>query len=215
MRHAPSAERNREPIADALARFPPFSGTDASTCLEIASGTGQHAAFFASRFKHMTIQPTEYSGGSAGPESSAYGSLEPVMQSIRAHSAGLLNVRPPIELDAAAPIWPVEPEKFGAILACNVCHISPYCVTEGLLAGSARVLCPGGGLFLYGPFKVDGQHTAPSNEAFDERLKGQNAEWGVRDSTTLAELAANHGMMLRERVEMPSNNFLLFFELVA
>ena len=219
MRNAPSAERNREPIAQVLARHAPFAlpPERMASCLEIASGTGQHVAFFASRFGHVTFQPTEFSGGSAGPEAPAYGSLSPVFDSILAHSGGMANVLPPCELDAAAAEWTVEDAdvRWDAVYACNVCHISPYSVSEGLFAGAGRVLAPDGALFIYGPFMVDGQHTAPSNEAFDQRLRAQNPTWGVRDTATLAELAKSHGLIMEAREEMPANNFVLVFRKAA
>jgi len=216
MRTAPSADRNKEPIAQVLAKYAPFSLSECKSCLEIASGTGQHVAFFAARFSHVTFQPTEYAGGSAGPESPAYGSLKPVFDSIVAHSGGMANVLPPCELDAAATEWTVENmqppgTRWDAVYACNVCHISPFSVSEGLFAGAGRLLAPDGALFIYGPFMVEGQHTAPSNEAFDQRLREQNPSWGVRDTATLAELAANHGMTMEAREEMPANNFVLVF----
>ena len=215
MRCAPSADRNKEPIRNLLNRYPPFSDPGArASCIEIASGTGQHVGFFARAYPHVVFQPTEYGGGSAGPEEPAYGQLEPVFASIIAHTGGLQNVKAPIELDAGAATWPADVEadaqKWDAVYACNICHISPYQVTEGLLAGAGRVLKPASGhLFIYGPFMVDGQHTAPSNEAFDQRLRGQNAQWGVRDATQLAQLATRFGLELVAREEMPANNFVL------
>ena len=216
MRSAPSAERNKGPISDVLAKHAPFaSAAERVCCLEIASGTGQHVAHFATRFPHVTFQPTEYAGGSAGPEEPAYGSLSPIFSSIVAHSGGMANVLPPCELDAAAASWSVETTSPGvqwdAVYACNICHISPYDVSEGLFAGAGRLLRPNGALFIYGPFMVDGQHTAPSNEAFDQRLRSQNAAWGVRDATVLASLAASHGLAMEAREEMPANNFILVF----
>ena len=137
--------------------------------------------------------------------------------SIVAHAGGLPNVLRPLELDAAAATWPVEgpeqPGSWDAVVACNVCHISPFPVTEGLLGGAGRVLVKGSGmLFIYGPFMVDGKHTAPSNEAFDARLRSQNPAWGVRDATELVTLAKAHGLELVAREEMPANNFILCFE---
>jgi len=212
---APSADRNKEPIREVLAAHAPFS-TPATVgkVLEIASGTGQHLSYFAKAFPHLTFQPTEYGGGSAGPESAAYGDLDPVFASVQAHveHAGVTNVRDGVELDASQAAWPVEPELFDAVYACNITHISPFCVTEGLLAGAARVLSPGGGLFVYGPFMIDNKQTAPSNVAFDERLRSQNEAWGIRCSDALADLAAkSHGLKLVDRVAMPANNFVLVF----
>ena len=119
-----------------------------------------------------------------------------------------------MELDAGAAAWPAEVEatEFRAVLCVNVCHIAPHAVTEGLFAGARRVLAPSGGLFIYGPFMVDGAHSAPSNADFDARLRGNNLHWGVRDSTALVSIAATHGLTLVERVAMPANNFLLFFK---
>ena len=99
-----------------------------------------------------------------------------------------------------------------AVVACNITHISPFAVTEGLFAGAGRYLKVGGGLFIYGPFMVDSEHTAPSNVAFDERLRAQNAEWGVRDTGRLSELAASVGMAMEGApIEMPANNLMLVF----
>jgi len=136
-----------------------------------------------------------------------------VFASIEAWCTELPNVKKPLELDAGAAVWPSELEarRFGAVYLCNVCHISPYSVTEGIFAGAGRVLAPSGGLFVYGPFMIDGQHTAPSNAEFDERLRSQRPEWGVRDAAELVALAAKHGLAFRERVEMPANNFVLCF----
>ena len=213
MRTAPSAERNKGPIADVLAKHPPFSTlARLDRCLELASGTGQHVAHFASLFPHVTFQPTEYDGGSAGPEAPAYGDLKPVFASIAAHCVGLGNVEPGIGLDAAAATWGAAEEKrYGAIIACNVLHISPYVVSEGLFDGARRVLQPGGTLFVYGPFQVDGVHTSESNAAFDERLRSQNAAWGVRNTADLQQLAETAGLELIERAQMPANNLCLVF----
>ena len=262
-RTAPSADRNKEPIAACLARHPPFLGAAPALCLEVASGTGQHAAHLATTFPHVVFQPTEYAGGSAGPEAPAYGELGPVFDSITAWCDGLDNVRPPLPLDASEPTWTeaVEASSYDAIIASNVLHISPYAVSQGLFAGAGRLLRPGGGLFVYGPFRrgahwlppalacsctrapvrapyiccahthvrrarcvavqptacatslrVDGAHTASSNEAFDARLKAMNADWGVRDSTELARLASSYGLTLMERAALPANNCVLCFK---
>lgn len=216
MQCAPSAERNKEPIAQVLAKHTPFSDpATPATCLEIASGTGQHAAHLATRFPHVVWQPTEFVGGSAGPEAPAYGDLAPVFASIVAYCGGMKNVREPLALDASQPSWPepVETATFDAIFVCNVLHISPFDVTEGLLAGAARLLAPGTGtLAVYGPFMVDGKHTSESNDAFSQRLQSQNSAWGVRDSTAIAELAASKfGLEMIAREAMPANNFVLVF----
>jgi hypothetical protein len=113
-------------------------------------------------------------------------------------------VLPPLALDAAASSWPVT--QADVIVAINMIHISPWAAAEGLMAGAERLLPAGGVLFLYGPFREHGRHTAPSNAAFDESLRARNREWGVRDLDEVAVLASRHGLALEERVAMPANN---------
>jgi len=139
------------------------------------------------------------------------------MLSITAYTAGLANVRQPIELDASLPAvqWPCMPSSYDSIFCANVAHIAPFAVTKGILAGAGHVLKPNGVLFMYGPFKVDGQHTAVSNEAFDLQLREQNPAWGVRDATEIGHIAIEHGLKLHERCSMPSNNFILMFSKIA
>eukprot|EP00756_Hemistasia_phaeocysticola_P026416 Hpha_TRINITY_DN16059_c3_g9::TRINITY_DN16059_c3_g9_i2::g.117237::m.117237 len=216
MRHAPAADRNKQPIGEVLTRYPPFGTSIASACLEVASGTGQHLAHFAGRFPHVTFQPTEYAGGTQ-PDIQRHredSSLEPVFASIVGYTKGMANVRPPLELDASAVVWPdgVATCEYDAVYAANVCHIAPYPVTEGLLAGAARVLKRNGRshLFIYGPFMVDGQ-MVESNHAFDARLRAQDPTWGVREANDLAALAASHGLELIAKEEMPANNLILVF----
>jgi SAM-dependent methyltransferase len=213
IRSNPSAERNKGPIGEFFSTRTPFSSSTPGAALEIGSGTGQHAAEFAARFPHVKWQPTEYCGGSNGPEEPAHGTTGPVFDCIKAWTAQLSNVEAPLELDAAAETWPaaVESSRYDAIFACNVAHISPFAVTTGLLRGASRLLAPDGRLFLYGPFMVDGKHTAPSNQEFDARLRAQNPAWGVRDCGQLAELARTLGLRLEERAEMPANNFVVAF----
>ena len=135
--------------------------------LEIASGTGEHAVHFAAALPGLTWHPTDRDPAA--------------LHSIAAWRAStpLPNCSPPIELDVTSPAWPVE--RADAVLCCNMIHISPWRSTEGLIEGAGRVLSPGGVLFLYGPYKESGRHTAPSNEAFDADLRVRNPEWGVRD----------------------------------
>ena len=125
--------------------------------------------------------------------------------------AGLANLHAPLRIDLLDANWDAACpfDRLVAIVAINVVHISPWRVSENLFAGAARRLGPDGRLFVYGPFKVDGAHTAPSNEAFDATLRAQNAEWGVRDMRDLAALAAAHGLRITETVPMPANNFTL------
>ena len=124
-------------------------------------------------------------------------------------ASGLPNLLPPLRLDATAPNWPVE--QADAVVAINMVHISPWRATQGLIAGAGRVLPPGGVLYLYGAYKENGAHTAPSNEAFDQDLRRRNPEWGVRDLDELTELARTQGLDLAERIAMPANNLSLVF----
>jgi SAM-dependent methyltransferase len=190
---APAVVRNREPILAVLQRVLPERGT----VLEIASGSGEHAVFFAGALPGLTWQPTDRDPAA--------------LRSIAAHraAAGLPNLLPPIELDAATPSWPVA--AVDAIVAINIVHIAPWEATEGLIAGAARVLAPEGVLYLYGPYRENGVHTAPSNAVFDESLRARNPAWGVRDVGEVAALARLQGLDLVERVPMPANNLSLVF----
>jgi SAM-dependent methyltransferase len=193
---APAVARNREPILAVLRRVLPERGL----VLEIASGSGEHAFYFAAALPRLTWQPTD-------PDPEA-------RESIAAYRAAmeLPNVLPPLALDAAASRWPVtQADAIIAILAINMIHIAPWAAAEGLIAGAERLLPEGGVLFLYGPFREHGQHTAPSNAGFDESLRARNREWGVRDLDEVTALAGRHGLALEERVAMPANNLSVVF----
>jgi hypothetical protein len=190
-RHAPATARNRDAILAVLRDALPQRGT----VLEIAAGTGEHAAFFAAAFPHLIWQPTD-------PNDEA-------RSSIAAHAtlARLNNLRPPLALDTAAPEWPVTTAD--AILCINMIHIAPWSAAEGLMAGAGRLKPEV--LFLYGPFRENGTHTAPSNEAFDGWLKAQDPAYGVRDLEDVTALAARNGFALERRIGMPANNLSLVF----
>jgi len=185
-RHAPATMRNREAITDVLETVLPATGT----VLEVASGSGEHCAYFAGRFPKLDWQPSD-------PDPTA-------RASIAAWCRGLTNTRPPLDLDAATPEWPPLPGPAAAILCINMVHISPWEATLGLLAGAARILQPGAPLFLYGPYRRAGHPTAPSNEAFDASLKSRNPHWGLRNLEDV--VAAATGFALDRVVEMPANN---------
>lgn len=193
--HAPAALRNREPIAEVLARELPASGS----VLEIASGTGEHAVFFAGAFPALQWQPSD-------PSEEALASIA----AYREDYSGT-NLAAPLRLDAADPDrWPVS--EAAAILCINMVHISPWEATLGLLRGAARLLGTSGGpLILYGPFIEQGVETAPSNLAFDESLKARDGRWGLREAEALDALAAAHGMTRTARHAMPANNIMLVF----
>jgi hypothetical protein len=134
----------------------------------------------------------------------------------RVHS-GLGNVRPPQRIDLSDPAWCLaqhegsNPGPLLAVFCANVIHIAPWRVAEGLFAGAGRHLRADGWLFLYGPFKRDGAHTAVSNAVFDTSLRANNPEWGVRDIAELEKLAEGAGLQLVEIAEMPANNLTLVF----
>ena len=190
---APAVARNRDPILAVLRRVLPAHGT----VLEIASGTGEHAVHFAAALPEITWQPTDR-------DADALRSIAAYRTAVR-----LPNLLAPLELDAVSAHWPVA--RAEAIVSINMIHIAPWTAAEGLMAGAARVLAPGGLLYLYGPFKENGRHTAPSNAAFDASLKARDPQWGVRDVAEVSDLAGRHGFVLVERVAMPANNLSLVF----
>jgi SAM-dependent methyltransferase len=193
--YAPATARNRAPILDVLRRHLPPRGL----ILEVASGSGEHVAHFAHAFPDLLFQPSD-------PDPDARASID----AWRADLA-LANVRPAMALDAAAEVWPIDAAD--AVLCINMIHIAPWAAVEGLMRGAARVLPPGGVLYLYGPYKRGGRHTAPSNEAFDRSLRLQNPDWGVRDLEAVADLAAAHGFSSPAIDQMPANNLSLVFRL--
>jgi hypothetical protein len=165
--------------------------------LEVASGTGEHACFFASRFPQITWQPTD-------PDPAARASID----AWRAEQ-GVGNVRPALELDATWPRWPVD--EADAIVNINMIHIAPFEACEGLFEGAARLLPASAPVVLYGPFRFGGEHTAPSNERFDASLKARDPRFGVRDRAEVQHVAQTWGFRLEEEVAMPANNYTLVF----
>jgi SAM-dependent methyltransferase len=195
---APAAERNKEPILEVLRRVLPAKGL----VLEIASGTGQHVVHFARALPNLTWQPSD-------PDAGARASISAWIA-----ESHLPNVHQPLELDVCREAWPVA--ACNAIVCINMIHISPWAATEALLDGARRLLLPGGVVYLYGPYRRHGQHTAPSNAAFDHTapsnaafdatLRSQDARWGVRDLEQVAEAATARGFDVMETVAMPANN---------
>jgi SAM-dependent methyltransferase len=188
-----SVARNREPILAVLERVLPAAGV----VLEIASGTGEHAVHFAAHLPEVTWQPSD-----PDPEMG-----ESVAAWVAA--AGLDNIRPPLIIDATAADLPVAAAD--AVICINMVHIAPWAAAEGLFAGAGRVLAAGGILYMYGPYRVAGAHTAPSNAAFDADLRRRNPAWGVRDLNDITALAVRHGLVLAEIVDMPANNKSVIF----
>ncbi len=196
-RQSPSSARNKDPILAALRPRLPSAGL----VLEIAAGAGEHAVHLAGALPHLSWRPTD-------PDPEALASIE----AWRDHAA-VPNLLAPLRLDAADPdAWPVEAAH--ALVNINMIHISPWAATVGLMAGAGRLLPPGGGLFLYGPYLEDELETAPSNLAFDTSLKSRDPAWGLRRREDVTALAAGHGLTLAERLAMPANNLILVFRKV-
>jgi len=191
-RSAPAALRNREPIAEVLEDWLPDSGL----VLEVASGTGEHASYFAERFPSLDWQPSD-----THPDALA---------SIRGwrEENGSSNLREPIEIDATSPDWPID--WADAVLNFNMAHISPWAASLGLIAGAARLLAPGGRLILYGPWLKGDVETVPSNLVFDTDLKRRDPLWGLRRVEDFAAAAAPHFELSAIR-SMPANNLMLLF----
>lgn len=194
---APAASRNREPLRAVLAEELPDSGT----VLEIASGSGEHALWFAAAFANLKWQPTD-----VAPEA---------RQSIAAwrKAEGTPNLLDPVALDASAPGWAdgFARQGIAAIVCINMIHISPWEAAEGLFAGAGELLGAGAPLVLYGPYLEPDVATAPSNVVFDESLRQRDPRWGLRDISAVDALAQTNGMARTSRVDMPANNLTLVY----
>ncbi|HLI98976.1 MAG TPA: DUF938 domain-containing protein [Bradyrhizobium sp.] len=199
---APAFHRNHQAILDVLEHF--LAGQSGDV-IEVGSGTGQHVVAFARQFPGITWWPSD-------PNESHLESIE----AWRLHSQ-LSNVKSPARIDVSDAAWcdamkgEAGPGEWLGVFCANVIHISPWHVAEGLVAGAGSALRKGGMVFLYGPFKRGGRHTAASNEAFDVSLRQRNGEWGVRDIEAVEALAESAGLALIETVEMPANNLTLVF----
>ena len=192
--HAPATLRNRNPILVVLQRILPQEGL----VLETSSGSGEHATYFAPRLARLIWQPSDIDPAACA--------------SIAAHvaAAGPENLLPPVELDVTWAKWPVE--NATAIISVNMIHIAPWEACLGLLDGAARTLRGDNAiLYFYGPFKRGGKHTAPTNDAFDRRLRAQNPQWGIRDLDTVTAEAKIRGLITTEVIDMPSNNYSVVF----
>lgn len=200
---AAATQRNREPILQVLQRVLPPEGT----VLELASGTGEHGAFFAPQLAPRFWLPSD-------PNPLALESIEAWRQDV-----GCDRLLPSLQLDAREPQWTVErtppPElqdqPIRALVCINMIHIAPWEACLGLLAGAERLLPSGGVLYLYGPYKEKGRHTSPSNQGFDLMLRDRDSSWGVRDVEAVMAAAEGHGLRFQEMLEMPANNRSLVF----
>jgi hypothetical protein len=192
-RFAPAVARNKAAITEVLARHLPASGL----VVEIASGSGEHALHFAEHFPALTFQPTD-------ADAAALASIAAWRDEAR-----LTNLLPPLMLDVMADVWPMQ--KADVLVCINMIHIAPWEATAALMQGAARSLPPNGMLFLYGPFKQGGAHTAPSNAEFDASLRAQDVRWGVRDLGAVAEIARAAGFAAPMVEAMPANNLSVIF----
>ena len=190
-RHSPAAERNRAAILAELQRLLPARGL----LLEVASGTGQHAAHCSAGLPGWRWLPSDFEAAA--------------LPSISAWCAGLDRVLAPLQLDVLQAVWPGVPERLDAIYCANMIHIAPWACCAGLMQGAARHLAPPGLLITYGPYLEDGVPTSPGNLAFDADLRARNTAWGLRRREDVAQEAARAGLSLQERVAMPANNLLL------
>ncbi|EEH57776.1 uncharacterized protein MICPUCDRAFT_7600, partial [Micromonas pusilla CCMP1545] len=188
-----AAERNKEPIAAVLTRY--LGEEKSGVILEVACGTGQHAAHCAPLLPNLWWQPTDL-----GTDA---------FDAVDHHTRGIKNVSHALEMDGSNNFMLVKDGTFTAVLAVNLTHISPYAATKGLVAGAGDALRVGGKLFIYGPFKRNGEHTSEGNATFDASLRSQNAEWGYRDIEAVEQLGRDAGLTPTETVEMPANNFML------
>jgi SAM-dependent methyltransferase len=195
-RFAPAAERNRDTILEVLRGVLPESGL----VLDVASGSGQHAVYFAAAFPNLEFQPTD---------------IDPdAIRSIAVYrvEAGLPNLKPPVVLDAASDTWPIE--RAAAVISINMLHIAPWEAGLGLLRGGARVLASGAPLVLYGPFVVDGDFISQSNVAFDANLRADDPRFGLREVREVERAAKAAGFTLEALVPRPANNHMLILRRV-
>jgi len=200
---AAAFHRNHQAIRAVLQ---PFLAGKSGDVVEAGSGTGQHVVDLARHLPDITWWPSDLNAQHLKS-----------IEAWRVHAA-LPNIRPALRIDLSDPAWCLEmhdgngPAKLLAVFCANVIHIAPWRVAEGLFAGAGRYLGADGRLYLYGPFKREGKHTAMSNAVFDTSLREQDAEWGVRDIADVEKLADGVGFVLIETVPMPANNLILVFE---
>jgi len=188
-----SAERNKGPIVGELKRILPATGL----VLEVASGTGQHVSYFAEALPNLVWQPSD-----------ADAAFRRSILAWVTHKR-LGNVLAPIELDVCRPPWPIAQAE--AVVCINMLHVAPWAATRALFAGADRILARDGVLFVYGPYRRFGGHTAPSNEAFDMQLRASDPDWGLRDIEAVVDLASEAGFALSEIIDMPANNLSVVF----
>ena len=198
-KYAPATQRNREPILEILSR----NLAPHSNILEIASGTGEHGVYFASRYKSWHWIPSDVNP-QARESIADWKKIE-----------GVDNLALPLTIDVTEDNWIEEIRKLNidldAVVNINMIHISPWSACLGLIEGANKILSPGGILYFYGPFKRNGKHTADSNTQFDRSLRDRNPNWGIRDLEAVIQTAATANLRLQKVVEMPANNLSVIF----
>jgi cyclopropane fatty-acyl-phospholipid synthase-like methyltransferase len=196
-KYAPATQRNRQPILEILQQFLPERGN----ILEIASGTGEHAVFFADRFADCQWYTSDR-------DAELRDSILAWSQEYPHH-----NLHPPLDIDASSQQWSIETAAISidAIVNINMIHIAPNSACEGLMAGAGRILPNNGILYLYGPYQREGKHTSLSNEAFDKSLRDRNSQWGVRNLEDVIAVAKTANLILKEVISMPANNLSVIF----
>ncbi|MDZ7961712.1 MAG: DUF938 domain-containing protein [Aulosira sp. DedQUE10] len=196
-----AGERNRDSILELFKeRFPKTEGN----ILEFASGSGMHIHYFAPNFQHLSFQPSDM-------DEEVFGNIRQLTQNTQ-----VKNVKPPIKLDLTQPqTWSALMEKkFDTIFCINIFQVAPISIADGMMRCAVNYLSEGGSLLIYGPFKVDGSYTTPSNEEFDTTLLSYKVpEWGLKDIVDITKAAQNYGLALKEKVDMPSDNFTLIYSL--
>jgi len=193
-----AGKRNRGPILDAFKTLFPASGD----VLELATGSGQHINFFAPEFPGLRFQPSDYDTD-----------VFPAIRRNRDES-GNTNVLDPVKIDLTDPsTWPeANNPLYDVIFVINIFQVAPVSIADGIAALAAHALKPGGFVAIYGPFKIDGAYTTASNEEFDkEILAAKVPEWGLKDVRDLEKAASKHGIVLKQRLDLPANNFILVF----
>ena len=194
-----AGKRNRDAILEVLKKQLPTSD---GHVLEIASGSGMHLSYFAPHFEHLRFHPSDIE--------------EEVFENIKnlKLETGTNNLEDPVKLDLLSPdTWSNPSEQFfDVIISINILQVAPFEVGEGIMQCSAKLLKPGGFLYMYGPFKVNGEFSSPSNENFDRQLRSAGVPyWGLKDVADVTSAAKANGLILKDKIDMPSNNFSLLF----
>lgn len=190
---SPAAERNQEPILKVLKDFITYEDR---RLLEVGSGTGQHAVYFAPHFPQLEWHPTDVSG-----------KLKGIKQWM--HEAGVRNIQPPVRLEIGKDDFPKL--KFDVVFTANTFHIMPWKEGKSLIKLLGHRLREGSRAIFYGPFKYDGQFTSPSNEAFDRQLKESDPTSGIRSFEDINKAMIKNGFELIDDIEMPANNRMLVY----